>query len=223
MPGTTLRMILHCERFSAAALHHSPKQMDGPDPPVLKGCSQALRFLRGLAKNPSFFRRAPRAPRVSVRPSSPGPLAATSVTASRSAPLRKPPLLLGGLGKECTLGRKLHFSFTQRRYPHRFQALAHCERVSAAALHHSPKQMDGPDPPVLTGCSQALRFCPRSCQKSLFRSARAARASCSRETLIPRAPCSNICYRVSLRSLAETSVAAGEPRERVHTRAKIAF
>ena len=75
--------------------------------------------------------------------------------------------------------------------------------------------MDGPDPPVLTGCSQALRFSPRSCQKSLFRSARAARASCFRETLIPAGPaCINIGYRVLLRSLAETSVAAVGPRER---------
>ena len=39
--------------------------------------------------------------------------------------------------------------------------------------------------------------------------ARRARASCSRESLISAGPaCSNTCYRVSLRLLAETSVAA---------------
>ena len=109
--GTTLRMILHCERSSAAALHHSPKQMDGPDPPVLKGCSQALRFSpRSRQKSLFLLARAARAScsRETLIPA--GLPASTLVTASCSACLRKPPLPQGGLGKECTLGRKLHLS-----------------------------------------------------------------------------------------------------------------
>ena len=52
-----------------------------------------------------------------------GPPASTPVTAL-AALTAETSVAAGGLGEECTLGRKLHFSFTQRQFLHRFQALA---------------------------------------------------------------------------------------------------
>ena len=84
------------ERHPAAAFPSFSKRMDGPDTPVLRRAHRA----RALCSRETLIPA--------------GLPASTLVTASRSARLRKPPLPQGGLGKECTLGQKLHLSLRRK-------------------------------------------------------------------------------------------------------------
>ena len=125
--GTDSKHDLRCERPYCCSLIVFPKRNNGTVHRSA-GVTASFRTLRSpklSSLRPSPPRASVRAPCVHVSPYSSPPALLHQRRLPRSLRSHaETSVAAGGLGEECTLGQKLHFSFTQRQFLHRFQALA---------------------------------------------------------------------------------------------------